>query len=322
MKANYSPPPANVYIASTSFSGSTLLGHALNAHSEVFHAGEMGRLTPDKVDEVLPTFTECMLCAMKGEPCPIWTPETRDQLKRGAYRNRFQTVRDRVEKPIIVDGTKVLGALTNTLNDSQTELFKVILLTRHPGAFIRSVRRNTSPKSPKVQAFKSAYTWYSVYQHAINLCLLHGTPFLLLRYEDLCLDPHRSLRRVCDFLGIEFEPRMLEYWSEPCHSIGGNPTSYKWFEGFHPESFPNAAWKESAQRFEEKKISAAHIFDWRKSFGFWDAVACRVFTKGLIRKFSYRKELFQPYLDAHWPRVAKWFESLMTFSRQLNGAEA
>ena len=35
--------------------------------------------------------------------------------------------------------------------------------------------------------------------------------FYQLRYEDLVLDPERELRRVCAFLGEEFEPLMLAY---------------------------------------------------------------------------------------------------------------
>jgi hypothetical protein len=32
-----------------------------------------------------------------------------------------------------------------------------------------------------------------------------------LRYEDLVLEPEAELRRVCDFLDLDFEPGMLEY---------------------------------------------------------------------------------------------------------------
>jgi hypothetical protein len=38
-----------------------------------------------------------------------------------------------------------------------------------------------------------------------------GTRFLQLRYEDLVLAPEETLRKVCNFLGEEFEPQMLEW---------------------------------------------------------------------------------------------------------------
>lgn len=40
---------------------------------------------------------------------------------------------------------------------------------------------------------------------------LGASRYLELRYEDLVVDPERCLRRACAFLGLEFEPAMLEY---------------------------------------------------------------------------------------------------------------
>jgi sulfotransferase family protein len=34
---------------------------------------------------------------------------------------------------------------------------------------------------------------------------------LTVRYEDLTSDPAREMRRICDFLGLEWEPAMLDY---------------------------------------------------------------------------------------------------------------
>lgn len=41
-----------------------------------------------------------------------------------------------------------------------------------------------------------------------------GGRYLELRYEDLVADPEARLREVCDFLGLEFDPAMLEYHRE------------------------------------------------------------------------------------------------------------
>jgi hypothetical protein len=38
--------------------------------------------------------------------------------------------------------------------------------------------------------------------------------YLELRYEDLVLEPEVELRRICDFLELDFEPGMLEYHEE------------------------------------------------------------------------------------------------------------
>ena len=44
-----------------------------------------------------------------------------------------------------------------------------------------------------------------------------------VRYEALCEDPAAELRRVCEFLQLEFDPAMLTLWSRPVHNIPGNP---------------------------------------------------------------------------------------------------
>jgi hypothetical protein len=46
---------------------------------------------------------------------------------------------------------------------------------------------------------------------------------LPVRYEALCEDPERELRRICGFLGLEYEPGMTELWKRPVHNIPGNP---------------------------------------------------------------------------------------------------
>jgi hypothetical protein len=43
----------------------------------------------------------------------------------------------------------------------------------------------------------------------------------LLRYEDLICTPEDSLRQVCTFLEIEFEPEMLEYHKTGTTEYGG-----------------------------------------------------------------------------------------------------
>lgn len=46
---------------------------------------------------------------------------------------------------------------------------------------------------------------------------------LSVRYESVCENPGAELRRVCDFLGLQFEPEMLNLWTRPVHNIPGNP---------------------------------------------------------------------------------------------------
>ncbi len=54
---------------------------------------------------------------------------------------------------------------------------------------------------------------------------LTGLPrdsWLFLRYEDFCREPEEELRRICEFLGLGFDPRMLVFGDADHHDVGGN----------------------------------------------------------------------------------------------------
>lgn len=63
--------------------------------------------------------------------------------------------------------------------------------------------------------------------------------FMELRYEDLCAAPETAIRRLCGFLGVEFNPKMLaphetrsaRAWSaHPLHAKTAQPISTKYCE--------------------------------------------------------------------------------------------
>ena len=50
---------------------------------------------------------------------------------------------------------------------------------------------------------------------------------MLIRYEDLCREPEAQIRRVCDFVGVEFAAEMLQFRESPKHNISGNPMRFR-----------------------------------------------------------------------------------------------
>ena len=47
-----------------------------------------------------------------------------------------------------------------------------------------------------------------------------------LKYESLCAEPEAELTRLCDFLGIDFVPSMLQRPSDNTHHLGGSPSKF------------------------------------------------------------------------------------------------
>jgi hypothetical protein len=83
-----------------------------------------------------------------------------------------------------------------------------------------------------------------------------------VKYEDLCDDPERELRKVCAFLEIEFSPVMLERPVDAVHHIGGSPSKFDnerttiRLDRSHEHAFT----KEELARM--KRITAASALRW------------------------------------------------------------
>jgi hypothetical protein len=82
---------------------------------------------------------------------------------------------------------------------------RFIYLLRHPGAIARS-RQETRPQdSPERNA-----SMVLRYGNAIEQARA-AHPGATVRYEDLTADPRGETQKLCAFLGLEWEPAMLDY---------------------------------------------------------------------------------------------------------------
>jgi hypothetical protein len=103
---------------------------------------------------------------------------------------------------------------------------RFIFLLRHPAAIARS-RAQTRPQDPPERNLAAVRRYGAALEAA--RAKHEG---LVVRYEDLASDPRAETQRICAFLGVEWDERMLDYgrydhgsfepglgdWSENIHS--------------------------------------------------------------------------------------------------------
>ena len=93
---------------------------------------------------------------------------------------------------------------------------KFILLLRHPMDVIYSIYENAEHLGNSPLSQKDILKWVRpIIKRDLNTILKYKKNILpeykFVKYEDLILDPQVVLKEICSFLGIEFEPQMLDY---------------------------------------------------------------------------------------------------------------
>lgn len=134
----------------------------------------------------------------------------------------YDAVRHAIGKPIVVDSTKTPLRL-KSLYMSRPENFKVLHLVRdgRAVAFARVGRQG-------IDMSQAARIWKSE-QRKLKAILLTVPKSKVIRvhYESLCMNTEEELRRVCEFLNINFEPGMMRFDKAATHGLGGNPMRWR-----------------------------------------------------------------------------------------------
>jgi hypothetical protein len=82
---------------------------------------------------------------------------------------------------------------------------RFIYLLRHPGAIARS-RQETRPQDSAERNAQMVLRYGTALEE-----VRAARPGITVRYEELTADPKATTQRLCSFLGVPWEPRMLEY---------------------------------------------------------------------------------------------------------------
>lgn len=133
----------------------------------------------------------------------------------------YDAVRVGLDVPVVVDSTKNPGYLKGVWLERTAPLHVVVLL-RDGRAVCHSRMRREG-----VSMRSAARLW--VTEHVKRLAVQATIPTAnrtVVRYEQLCTDPERELRRLCALARIDWDPAMLDFRADR-HNLGGNPMRFR-----------------------------------------------------------------------------------------------
>jgi sulfotransferase family protein len=186
-----------VFILCSVRSGSTLLRVILNSHSQICAPHELHlRYMRVSIDQ------EYGEIAMKQ----IGMDERK--LEHLLWDRVLERELTASGKRVIVDKTPNIVFMWERLREAWPSA-RFIFLFRHPAAIANSVSRDRSGNDGAYDYAVKRVREYAAAIEAARAVL----PGYIVRYEELVAEPERVSAGVCEFLGLTWEPTMLDYGS-------------------------------------------------------------------------------------------------------------
>lgn len=141
------------------------------------------------------------------------------QMSAGA-RNKhelYRTVASVSSKTLLIDSSKHYLEAVSLYRAAQVRT-KILLLVRDGRAvFYSGLKRRLARRV-------ALDSWVRTYRRALPVLesQIPTRDMLRVGYEGIAADPARELRRICEFIGVAFDPQMLDFRSRVHHVLAGN----------------------------------------------------------------------------------------------------
>lgn len=238
-----------VYISCRGHSGSTLLDLMLSGHPRLIGVGEVYSLfDPARNFLNRPKEVRCS-CGKQMDQCDFWGKTTdllRERWTAGAseqelYRLFLSSFYEYFGQDAIpVDISKTDDAL-NTLKTLEDINIKVVFLVRDVRSWTISMRdtirrskdfaltdlirkygwRLGKPFLGRMSS-KFFWHWYILNRRTQRLLRDNGLSFIQIGYEELCLYPDFIMKKISEFLKLEYTEDMLTLTDKQSHVLLGN----------------------------------------------------------------------------------------------------
>jgi len=135
-------------------------------------------------------------------------------------------------KKIIVDSSKSVNQLYNLYLLKNNNSFKVIYIRRDIRGVLNSYNKNYKRITPpsefrKPSTYKNLKIYLGLLKEEINrikfISRLHKNDLIYVEYERLCDNLEAELKRISNFIGINFQNDMKFFNTKGKHNIGGSP---------------------------------------------------------------------------------------------------
>ncbi len=201
------PPPregrllvAPVFILSAARSGSTLLRLILGSHSQLYAPPELplGHMRVRAETRWIQTSINALRLTAEDLDHMLWDHVLADALARSG-------------KPTMVAKTPSNALIWQRVAGCWPDA-RFIFLLRHPAAAVASLHASWDPSwhpgesGSLAEAISKGLRYMTKVEEARRA--LAG---FTIRYEELTANPETATHRLCDFLGVPFEPAMLDY---------------------------------------------------------------------------------------------------------------
>jgi len=222
-----------IYITGSQNSGTTLLNIILGGHSNLVGLGEIFQLLKQKKHGLYLSerLEDNCSCGVKVKDCAFWGEVSKrlDARPSEHINQRYNIVREVFLEQFgpdrqIVDSSKSLPYL-KTLTKEPDINFAPIHLTRDVRAYCisridRAIRDNKKRKIHK--ATTHFRKWYHTNLEMSRHLETGNRPYFRLGYEELSLFPDKLVPALSEWLGLAYEPEMLNLAPEECHIVHGN----------------------------------------------------------------------------------------------------
>lgn len=207
-----------VFVLGLAHCGSTLLGRMLGMHPAVLSVGELMRLGPAVERDALCT------CGAVMSQCPFWTP------RLPALRERTKLDYRRFGVDLYAElahgaGRELAFDVSKTLVWKRTRWWRdrgegYVLLVRDTRGLMSSALRTERDLG---HLLKKHVKWM---RRLSSYARRRGDRALVMHYEDLCREPERELRRLCDFMRLPFTPELLRPADGVHHLVHSSTSGY------------------------------------------------------------------------------------------------